>query len=272
MTTPDPDAPLALADVDTHVVLPEPVAPTKEALTDLIASLLGDTYHCHRVWSAWGVGTMGEDDFSPVDESDTPAEIADEVLKLYAAPVAQPQEPNIGGDERRHMICVCPDCLRKPAPMTIEWVSAYPKSAAHMINRLAQRVDELEVSQPSPMALTGAAKVEPSFRWDDKALCHIPNLLIEFDPVPANSPNDAKGWADRDKLARAILAAAGAKQAVALSPMTDEQVAALILQTVYDGDASTPYRDAWAAEIGIPFARAIERAHGITSKPAEPTP
>ena len=46
-------------------------------------------------------------------------------------------------------------------------------------------------------------------------------------------------------------------------PLTDEQLAALVLRTVYEGDASTPHRDAWAAEIGIPFARAIEQEHGI---------
>jgi len=46
-------------------------------------------------------------------------------------------------------------------------------------------------------------------------------------------------------------------------PLTDEQIQALVLATVYDGDSSTPYRDAWASEIGIPFARAIEAAHGI---------
>lgn len=46
-------------------------------------------------------------------------------------------------------------------------------------------------------------------------------------------------------------------------PLTDEQLAALVLRTVYAGDASTPHREAWAAEIGIPFARAIEQEHGI---------
>ena len=51
------------------------------------------------------------------------------------------------------------------------------------------------------------------------------------------------------------------------APLTDEQIQALVLATVYDGDCSTPHRDAWAAEIGVPFARAIERAHGIGSQP-----
>ena len=45
------------------------------------------------------------------------------------------------------------------------------------------------------------------FQWDAKNRQHIPQLLIEFTPVPANAPNDSKGWKDRDKLA-AILSAA----------------------------------------------------------------
>lgn len=49
--------------------------------------------------------------------------------------------------------------------------------------------------------------VDRGFRWDSEALQHVPQLLIEFDPVPANSPNDSKGWKDRDALA-AMLAAA----------------------------------------------------------------
>ena len=62
------------------------LAPTKEALTDIIAAGLSGTYHCTRVWSAWSYGTMGPDDFSPVDQSDTPAELADAILAALAAP------------------------------------------------------------------------------------------------------------------------------------------------------------------------------------------
>lgn len=67
--------------------------PTHEALTDAISEALQGTYHCLRVWSAWSVGTMGEDDFSPVDESDTPANIADLVMRLYTAPPARQALP-----------------------------------------------------------------------------------------------------------------------------------------------------------------------------------
>ena len=59
----------------------------------------------------------------------------------------------------------------------------------------------------------------------------------------------------------AALAAAPAQ-----APLTDEQLSALILATVYEGDERIPYRDYWTRDIGEPFARAIERAHGIGSK------
>jgi hypothetical protein len=54
----------------------------RDALVDLIAKHLSGTYHCTRVWTAWGVGTMSQDDFADVGESDTPAEIADAIMAL----------------------------------------------------------------------------------------------------------------------------------------------------------------------------------------------
>ena len=49
----------------------------------------------------------------------------------------------------------------------------------------------------------------------------------------------------------------------AAQPLTDAQIEALVLETVYENDERIPYRDYWVREIGMPFARAIERAHGI---------
>lgn len=69
---------------------------TRDALVDLIAAGLRGTYHCGRVWEAWSVGTMSQQDFEPVDESDTPGEIADAVLALLAAAA----EPVQWGDPR----------------------------------------------------------------------------------------------------------------------------------------------------------------------------
>jgi hypothetical protein len=70
---------------------------THEALTDKIANMLSLTYHCTRVWSAWNVGTMSQDDFEPVDESDTPSEIATEILAMLNA-VPHPQGEEHGQD------------------------------------------------------------------------------------------------------------------------------------------------------------------------------
>jgi hypothetical protein len=61
------------------------------ALHDLIAEHLRGTFHCTRVWSAWSYGTMSEDDFGPVDESDTPQEITDAVIAMIEASPQAPQ-------------------------------------------------------------------------------------------------------------------------------------------------------------------------------------
>lgn len=43
---------------------------TDEELREAFAQSLTSTYVCGRVWSAWGYGTMSEDDFSPASECD----------------------------------------------------------------------------------------------------------------------------------------------------------------------------------------------------------
>ena len=62
-------------------VAPEP--PTREALAEIVRLHLTSTYHCTRVWEAWHVGTMTEDDFEPASESDMAEEIADAILAAY---------------------------------------------------------------------------------------------------------------------------------------------------------------------------------------------
>lgn len=62
---------------------------TRQAVCDAIADTLGDAYDCTRHWSAWGYGTMSQDDFIAVAEQDERlAELADAAIKampLYAA-------------------------------------------------------------------------------------------------------------------------------------------------------------------------------------------
>ena len=43
-------------------------ADLEELIAEHLGGELGDAYDCTRVWEAWGVGTMSEDDFEPVRE------------------------------------------------------------------------------------------------------------------------------------------------------------------------------------------------------------
>ena len=64
--------------------------PTDEALREVFAQCLTSTYMCGRAWSAWGIGTMSEDDFSPASECD---ELLDELVnthKTINAPLVAP--------------------------------------------------------------------------------------------------------------------------------------------------------------------------------------
>jgi hypothetical protein len=53
---------------------------SKDTLVELICEHTALTYHCARTWSAWGVGTMTQDDFEEVNESYLPDELADAIL------------------------------------------------------------------------------------------------------------------------------------------------------------------------------------------------
>lgn len=62
----------------------------KEAVMDAIADALGNAYDCMRVWSAWSVGTMSEDDFRLVaDDAGRLGELADAAIAAMSpAPAA----------------------------------------------------------------------------------------------------------------------------------------------------------------------------------------
>ena len=56
-----------------------------------------------------------------------------------------------------------------------------------------------ELKATAPVLVVGA-----SFRFDGAQQVHVPQLLLEFEPVPVNAPCDAKGWKDRDAFAAAV--------------------------------------------------------------------
>ncbi|WP_167368590.1 hypothetical protein [Paraburkholderia tuberum] len=65
----------------------------RQTVRDAVAAALGDAYDCLRVWEAWGIGTMSQDDFQLVtDDESRIAEIADAAIDaLLAEQSATPQ-------------------------------------------------------------------------------------------------------------------------------------------------------------------------------------
>lgn len=51
--------------------LPSDVSELRDVIEDVIVEVLGDAYDCTRVWEAWDVGTMGEEDFVMIAQDDT---------------------------------------------------------------------------------------------------------------------------------------------------------------------------------------------------------
>lgn len=56
-----------------------PVDSKDEELRKKITELLGDDYACTRVWEAWQVGTMTQEDFEPLNETTR----VDELIELF---------------------------------------------------------------------------------------------------------------------------------------------------------------------------------------------
>lgn len=57
----------------------------REKLEDILTSNLGDAYFCQRVWSAWDVGTMTQDDFEEVNNSENINDMVDEIIMLFTS-------------------------------------------------------------------------------------------------------------------------------------------------------------------------------------------
>lgn len=77
----------------------------REQVCEAVAGALGDAYDCMRVWSAWSVGTMGPDDFSPVAGDDARvAEIADAAIgAMPGRPVEQQALQDMLDDARAEL-------------------------------------------------------------------------------------------------------------------------------------------------------------------------
>lgn len=72
-----------------------------ETARTAVSEVLADTYDCLRVWTAWHVGAMSEEDFEPIWHND---ERLDEVVNAVASALQRVEppfeEPALAGDER----------------------------------------------------------------------------------------------------------------------------------------------------------------------------
>jgi len=87
----------------------------RDQAQDGIAEALGDAYDCMCVWSAWGVGTMGPDDFALVtDDSDRLLEITDAALSPVL-PIIDAQSAEIA--RLRHALDLAEKALLEVEPL-----------------------------------------------------------------------------------------------------------------------------------------------------------
>ena len=109
-------------------------AALREKLIDLIAEHLSGTYHCTRVWEAWNVGTMSQDDFEDVGESDTPAELADAILAPIGADALRvAAQAALTALENLHEIDTETECITIDVRDEIEALRAALASAAQPV-------------------------------------------------------------------------------------------------------------------------------------------
>lgn len=86
-------------------------------------------------------------------------------------------------------------------PLKLSYFDRCPRGQEDWLTGLLHAYATAAVEADRAQLKEGVMKADRCYRWDTLAQHHIPTLVVEFEPVPGNTPNDAKGWADRDRLA-----------------------------------------------------------------------
>jgi hypothetical protein len=118
--------------------------------------------------------------------------------------------PWFGGEAERIMLNSAAELRRQQAE--IESLLAQLADAATDLRAEQERRRAEIRAQLAARVPDGCVVADVGFRWDGERQHHVPKLVVEFEPVPENSPWDAKGWKDRDAVA-AMLSAAPSQQA-----------------------------------------------------------
>jgi hypothetical protein len=125
----------------------------RAAVRDAIAAALTGVYYCGRVWSAWNIGTMSQDDFQPAADVDEVLDgLTDAAMAAMSPPAAEKvacPECKGSGDTSVHAALHhgeprCTDCNGKgfnwepvegPVPPTL--IAATPPAPAPVISASA---------------------------------------------------------------------------------------------------------------------------------------
>ena len=146
-----------------QVAVPEAV---KERVVEAIAEALGDAKDCIRVWTAWGVGTMGPDDFLDVaGDPDRLDEIAEAAITamLAAAPAAPAGElvtrctAGLGCDEKGY----CDAAATGQGDLCDRRTMAHEQPVSDPDGLGAERARRLETATVAKLLLNAWAESEP---------------------------------------------------------------------------------------------------------------
>jgi hypothetical protein len=157
------------------------VSITKEALVDIIGSHLIATYACTRVWEAWGVGTMTEDDFVPLSECEFTDELADALLSALA-PAPQRDAPAgevINPNESVEYEVVQDGCVQASV-LTLEGAKAFAAAEGPWAMSIYRTHRTCVVSNGKPVAppLSAQPAAEPVANLLRDATSVIRNLVM----------------------------------------------------------------------------------------------
>lgn len=104
---------------------------------------------------------------------------------------------------------------------------------AKEINATITNLWNQDVQQLAARVPDGCVVADVGFRWDGERQHYVPKLVVEFEPVPENSPWDAKGWKDRDAVA-AMISAAPSQQAPNDAAQSVDETNAVLASRYFD--------------------------------------
>jgi hypothetical protein len=117
----------------------------REKAADNLADILTGSYDCVRVWSAWHVGTMSQNDFWPIaDDSDRLNELIDAVVSaeqpIEDDPVAWliPTEPSADWPWE-HGFCEGTEAMKVLGAFPV-----YKHSESELVKQLTDEIAELK--------------------------------------------------------------------------------------------------------------------------------